>query len=113
MKKPRAAATKGPSAHAAAGDVEAIVTGAHGDPFAILGVHEIAGGLVARCFVPHAEMVTAYTLEGDEAGTLARRHDGGFFEGKLKTRKRQPLRYHARNAGGDWWLTDPYSFGPV
>ena len=113
MKKPRAAATKGPSAQAAAGDVEAIVAGAHGNPFAVLGVHEIAGGLVARCFVPHAETVVAYTLEGKEAGTLARRHDGGFFEGKLKIRKRQPLRYHARNAGGDWWLTDPYSFGPV
>ncbi|TIP98802.1 MAG: 1,4-alpha-glucan branching protein GlgB, partial [Mesorhizobium sp.] len=36
-----------------------------------------------------------------------------FFEGSLSLRKRQPLRYHARNAGGDWWLTDPYSFGPV
>ena len=113
MKKPRAAATNGQSEQAAAGDVEAIVAGAHGNPFAVLGVQEVAGGLVARCFVPNAETVVAYTLEGKEAGTLARRHDGGFFEGKLKIRKRQPLRYHARNAGGDWWLTDPYSFGPV
>ena len=31
----------------------------------------------------------------------------------LTIRKRQPLRYRARNAGGEWWLTDPYSFGPV
>ena len=37
----------------------------------------------------------------------------GFFEGKLSIRKRQPLRYRARNAGGEWWVTDPYSFGPV
>ena len=82
-------------------------------PSPFSGVQEVPGGLVARCFVPHAETVTAYTLDGKEAGALARRHDAGFFEGKLTIRKRQPLRYHARNAGGDWWLTDPYSFGPV
>ncbi|MBU0581868.1 MAG: 1,4-alpha-glucan branching protein GlgB [Alphaproteobacteria bacterium] len=114
MTKPRASATKDGPALASAGDMEAIVAGAHGNPFAVLGVHEApGGGLVARCFVPHAETVSAFTLDGKEAGTLARRHDGGFFEGKLKIRKRKPLRYHARNAGGDWWLTDPYSFGPV
>ena len=42
-----------------------------------------------------------------------RRHDAGFFEGPLTIRKRQPLKYRARNAGGEWWVTDPYSFGPV
>ena len=31
----------------------------------------------------------------------------------LSVRKRQPLRYRARNAGGEWFVTDPYSFGPV
>ncbi|RWK57825.1 1,4-alpha-glucan branching protein GlgB [Mesorhizobium sp.] len=114
MRKPRAtAATSGPDGLASAGDVVAIVAGTHGDPFAVLGVHEVNKGFVARCFVPHAEFVTAYTLTGKNAGELSRRDDGGFFEGSLSLRKRQPLRYHARNAGGDWWLTDPYSFGPV
>ncbi|RWP34634.1 1,4-alpha-glucan branching protein GlgB [Mesorhizobium sp.] len=114
MRKPRAtAATSGPDGLASAGDVAAIVAGTHGDPFAVLGVHEVDKGVVARCFVPHAEFVTAYTLTGKNAGELSRRDEGGFFEGSLSLRKRQPLRYHARNAGGDWWLTDPYSFGPV
>ncbi len=114
MRKPRAtAATSGPDGLAPAGDVAAIVAGTHGDPFAVLGVHEAGKGFVARCFVPHAEFVTAYTLTGKNAGELSRRDEGGFFEGKLSLKKRQPLRYHARNAGGDWWLTDPYSFGPV
>ena len=31
-----------------------------------------------------------------------RRDDAGFFEGVLSIRKRQPLRYRARNAGGEW-----------
>ena len=114
MRKPRAtAATSGPDGLAPASDVAAIVAGTHGDPFAVLGVHEVGKGFVARCFVPNAEFVTAYTLTGKPAGELSRRDDHGFFEGKLSLRKRQPLRFHARNAGGDWWLTDPYSFGPV
>ena len=69
--------------------------------------------MVARCFIPHAESVTAFTLAGKQAGELTRRDDAGFFEGKLSIRKRQPLRYRARNAGGEWSVTDPYSFGPV
>lgn len=114
MRKPRATATtSGPDGLAPASDVTAIVAGTHGDPFAVLGVHEVGKGFVARCFVPHAEFVTAYTLTGKNAGELSRRDDHGFFEGKLSLRKRQPLRYHARNATADWWLTDPYSFGPV
>ncbi|EHK53653.1 1,4-alpha-glucan branching protein GlgB [Allomesorhizobium alhagi] len=114
MKKPRAtAATKELPGLTARSDVEAIVSGRHGDPFSVLGVHEAGGRLVARCFVPHAEFVTAFTLQGKKAGELSRVHDAGFFEGKLTIRKRQPLKYLARNAGGEWQLTDPYSFGPV
>ena len=114
MRKPRAtAAPAEPSEQAAASDVAAIVAGTHGDPFAVLGVQQAGKGLVARCFVPGAETVTACTLAGKEVGELARTDDAGFFEGKLSIKKRQPLRYHAKNAGGEWALTDPYSFGPV
>src|SRR5919109_2365493 len=114
MKTNRAAkAPKSPIGQAAAPDVEAIVSGVHGNPFAVLGIQEAGKGFVARCFVPHAEFVTAFTLDGKEVGELARRNDAGFFEGKLSVRKRQPLRYRARNSGGEWWITDPYSFGPV
>ena len=70
-------------------------------------------GFVARCFVPHAEAATAFTLDGREVGVLARRDDAGFFEGMVDITARQPLRYRLANAGGEWWMTDPYSFGPV
>ncbi len=95
------------------GDIDAVVSGSHGNPFAVLGVHEGEKGLLARCFIPHAESVIAFTLAGKPAGELLRRHDAGFFEGRLTIRKRQPLKYLARNAGGEWWVTDAYSFGPV
>ena len=113
MKKTRAAAPKLSVEQAAASDVKAIVSGVHGNPFAVLGLQEIGKKLVARCFIPHAETVTAFTLTGKQAGELSRRDDAGLFEGVLSIRKRQPLRYVARNAGGEWSLTDPYSFGPV
>jgi len=113
MKKPRTAATKARPVEAAPGDVAAIVAGVHGDPFAILGVQEADGGFVARCFIPHAEAATAYTLDGVEAGVLTRRDPAGFFEGRIDIAKRQPLRYRLSNSGGAWMVTDPYSFGPV
>ena len=84
MKKTRAApAPKTSQEQAAASDVAAIVAGTHGDPFAVLGVQQIGGKLVARCFIPHAETVTAFTLAGKQAGELTRRDDAGFFEGRL------------------------------
>ncbi|HVW54808.1 MAG TPA: 1,4-alpha-glucan branching protein GlgB [Rhizobiaceae bacterium] len=97
----------------AANDIKAIVAGSHGDPFAVLGLQEEKGRFVARCFIPHAEAVTAFTLAGEEVGELARRDDAGFFDGVLRLDRRQPLRLKAGNAGGEWWITDPYSFGPV
>ncbi|MBA3325629.1 MAG: 1,4-alpha-glucan branching protein GlgB [Rhodobacteraceae bacterium] len=93
--------------------VDAIVRGSHGDPFAVLGLHEADGKLVARALIDGAEEVEAFTLGDKPAGSLTRRHDAGFFEGALKIRTRQPLKYRARNAGGDWWVWDAYSFGPV
>ncbi|WP_431311221.1 hypothetical protein, partial [Methylobacterium nigriterrae] len=51
--------------------------------------------------------------DGKPAGDLTCRDDDGFFDGVLSIRQRQPIRYHARNEGGDWWITVPYSFGPV
>ncbi len=93
--------------------VQAIVDGKHSDPFAVMGLHESGGGFVTRAFVPDAESLEAFTLKGEACGVLTRRHGAGFFEGKLSITKRQPLSYHARNAGGEWDLKDPYSFGPV
>ena len=96
-----------------AGTIEAVVAASHGDPFAVLGIQEVDGRLVARAFVDGATELEAFTLADKPAGVLERRHDAGFFEGPLSIRKRQPLKYRARNAGGEWWVADPYSFGPV
>ncbi|WMT89853.1 1,4-alpha-glucan branching protein GlgB [Pelagibacterium sp. H642] len=90
-----------------------IVGGQHDDPFGILGLHEVEGAWVARTFIPYAETLEARTLSGKAAGTLENRDAAGFFEGVVDIDRRQPLVYRAANAGGEWEVIDPYSFGPV
>ena len=94
-------------------EIAAIVEGVHANPFSVLGIHEFGKQFVARTFIPGAEEVVACTLSGEPVGNLPRRHDAGFFEGAVDVKKRQPLRYKAKNAGGSWEIVDPYSFGPV
>ena len=92
--------------------IAALLDGTHADPFALLGVHAGPEGPFARAILPGAETVMAYSLAGSALGALARVDDRGLFEGKL-TGKPQPVRYHCHGGGHDWWVTDPYSFGPV
>ncbi len=94
-------------------EIEAIKSGLHSNPFAVLGVHQTPGGFVARCFIPGAEEVTVMTLDGNVAGELTRTDDDGFFEGVIDITKRQPVRYRALRDDAEWAVTDPYSFGPV
>ena len=94
-------------------EVEAIVSGRHGDPFAVLGLHQSGNDWVARAFVPGAEELEVLDKDGRRLVWLPRRHQAGFFEGSLPVSGRQALGYLARNAGGSWTVIDPYLLGPV
>ncbi len=92
--------------------INALLDGRHDDPFSLLGVFEGPKGLFARAFILGAETADAYSLSGKALGTLKRIDDRGLFEGLL-TGTRQPVNYHAEGHGADWWVIDPYTFGPV
>jgi len=92
--------------------LEALLQGRHGDPFSLLGVHAGPGGTFARVWIPGAERAEAFDLKGRRLGNLARADDRGLFEGKLLGQP-QPVKYKAQGYGAQWWVTDPYSFGPV
>lgn len=94
-------------------EAAAIAQGKHADPFAVLGVHAFDKKIVARTFLPGAETVEAFTLDGKPLGSLAPGAADGIFEGVLSIRKPQRLRYRATASGNVWEVTDPYSFGPV
>src|SRR5581483_8787549 len=95
------------------GEIAALVSGTHDNPFGRLGLQPAGNGFVVRAFVPGADTLTVATLDGKPLGALARRHPEGFFEGMVDLGQGALLRLTARNAGGEWSFIDPYSFGPV
>jgi 1,4-alpha-glucan branching enzyme len=91
--------------------IDAIVAGTHGDPFAVLGIHDVSGGQVLRVFVPGADALDAVDATGAVLATLQRVHDEGFFEGPIVGRP--AYRLAAQRGEASWTLLDPYAFGPV
>ncbi len=96
-----------------AAEIESVVSGRHGDPFKLLGIHKIGRSWIARAFVPGAETLSALSLDGKPLGKLERRHEAGFFEGKIKLKQRQTIRYEATRGGDSWSFIDAYVLGPV
>jgi 1,4-alpha-glucan branching enzyme len=102
-----------------AGAVRALVTGEHGDPFAVLGPHaEADGGLVIRAFLPDARGVQVIPREGGDAIPMRRAHADGFWEGQVPAPKRtEPASFVYRlrvtdGAGRTAEVEDPYRFPP-
>jgi 1,4-alpha-glucan branching enzyme len=91
--------------------IAALLQGHHADPFALLGPHAGPEGTFVRAWLPGAQKVLAHTLSGTLLGELRPVGDG-IVEGVVKGPP-QPLWYYARGGGGEWWVKDPYSFGPV
>ena len=89
-----------PDWQASAAEIEAIVMGRHGDPFAILGLHRHGKRWIARAFVPGAERLGALMEDGAVLAPLERRHEAGFFEGELPLQEHGIFPYRAENAGG-------------
>jgi 1,4-alpha-glucan branching enzyme len=92
--------------------IAALLAGTHADPFSLLGPHAGPDGTFVRAILPGAEAASAYSLKGGLLGKLARVDASGLFEGALKG-ETQPLKYQCSGGGHSWWVTDPYSFGPV
>jgi len=94
------------------GAIAALLEGRHDDPFSLLGTFAGPQGTFARAWIPGAETAEAFDLAGTPLGALARVEEAGLFEGAVAGEP-QPVRYKAQGYGAEWWVTDPYSFGPV
>ena len=92
--------------------IDALLAGTHSDPFSLLGSHDGPGGTFARAILPAAEEAVAYSLRDGILGKMTRVDERGLFEGKLRG-KPKPVKYRCRSQANEWWVTDPYSFGPV
>ena len=97
--------------------IQTILTAGHRDPFSVLGLHEDGpgGSLIARVFFPGAKavtLVTPHTLKPIVA--LERLHDGGFFAGQPRRRKKRfPYRLHIDMGDRVLEVDDPYRFPPI
>jgi len=89
---------------------QAIVDGAHDNPFSVLGVHHEGDRRVVRVFEPGAVTATLLDRNGAERAPMERRHAGGVFTAPLPPRLR---RYRVRFTGADdgqWEREDAYRF---
>ncbi len=95
-------------------DIEAIVAGNHGDPFAVLGPHAAENAGFSICvFAPDAE--TVEVIDGSDGSILAkleRLHEQGFYAGLIAIHADTPPPYLLRMRQGAhcWEARDPYSF---
>ncbi|HWL52808.1 MAG TPA: 1,4-alpha-glucan branching protein GlgB [Chthoniobacteraceae bacterium] len=102
--------------------LESLLAARHGDPFAVLGLHEAEGHFVVRVFRPDARHVVVEALPpGAEEGkptrfNAQRLHRNGYFEalipaGFAAARFDYRLRLLGHD-GSQWTIDDPYAFGP-
>jgi 1,4-alpha-glucan branching enzyme len=103
---------KKPNWRADPGEIAALVAARHGDPFALLGPHQTAEGVVIRAFVPGAEKIAVETPEGESVAELERVHTEGFFEGLTGLKAHAPYRLAASKSKAQWRFVDPYAFPP-
>ncbi|HLL12889.1 MAG TPA: 1,4-alpha-glucan branching enzyme, partial [Rubrivivax sp.] len=95
-------------------DIEALRSGRHGDPFAVLGPQPAAAGQLAlRCWLPGAAATHAL-IEG-RPWPLQMLHAEGIFEGLLPAPRGAPhYQLQVRwQDGSSSQLDDPYRFGLV
>ncbi|MEM0906209.1 MAG: 1,4-alpha-glucan branching protein GlgB [Pseudomonadota bacterium] len=101
---------------------EALVSGRHADPFAILGPHRAHGGgtaqeaagaaTVIRVFKPHAEHVALVDMHDAPIASMARIHPDGLFS-ILVDGEAPPYRLSVTAGGTTCIEDDPYRFGPL
>ncbi len=94
---------------------QAIVSGQHVDPFAVLGPHANRNGTaVVRAFIPGAQAVSIASARNAEPQPLRRVHADGIWEAKIPGPA--PGRYRLQvtdTEGRVWEIEDPYRFPPT
>ena len=92
-------------------DIDAILSGHHGDAFSVLGPHRTENGWEVRAFLPQA--MDAAVLKGGVSHPMKKIRPEGFF---VATLDHEPGHYLLRLTlwNGSWMeIDDAYRFGPL
>ncbi|MEM6887973.1 MAG: 1,4-alpha-glucan branching protein GlgB, partial [Pseudomonadota bacterium] len=97
-------------------DAQNIINGTHGDPFSVLGLHDVDGKLTVRVCIPDAEAVEAIDPKTGRRIVMLKPVPGaaGLFEG-VAARRKNRFAYRLRITQNDrtWDSDDAYRYGPV
>jgi 1,4-alpha-glucan branching enzyme len=99
-------------------ELELLVSGEHGDPHHVLGVHEDGDDTVVRGYRPDAEAMAALLPDGQRV-EMEQVHPAGVFCGRIHESVRELLqtggyRFEVRYPGeATYTVEDPYRFWPV
>lgn len=88
----------------------ALAEGRHGDPFAQLGVHNVAGKRVLRTLQPQASAVSLIDTSGDVLGEMERLGQTGLFVVTMPPRMRHYRLRISLPDGGCYDIEDAYRF---
>ena len=100
---------------ASTSELAALSAGHHGDPFAVLGLHEVDGKLAVTAYHPDVDGIEVLDAKtGRRIATLLAVQDApGVYS--ARTRRKNRFNYRLRFTRGTdvWTAPDPYGFGPV
>ena len=93
----------------------ALMAGDHGDPFAILGMHQAEGRLVVRALLPGAAGVALIEIKTGRQLAVLERIEGSDVFAAMIPRRKNPFPYRFNIDWGDRQqeLEDPYRFPPI
>jgi len=92
--------------------IEALVRAEHGDPFSVLGPHELAHGIIIRAYLPGALGVELiHSVSGEVLGALEQSSVPGLFS--IRVEQRVPYHYRIHWSSGVQETEDPYAFGQL
>src|SRR5689334_17333137 len=95
-------------------DLIAFLSGAHSDPFRILGPHRMGDDLAVRAFRPDARKIEV-VVKGSSPVEAEKIHRDGFFQAKIPNAARD-LNYRLQITnwdGSEYMVRDPYQYGPI
>jgi len=94
-------------------EINALLSASHGDPFAVLGPHEMSPGIwEIRVLSPDTDAVDAIAVsDGAPIASFEKRDPAGFYVARMAAKNRPSYRLRLKDRFGERLAEDPYALG--